>query len=151
MKRRSAVLAFALAIPLALGAAVLTSHPAANTGGAANAPLAQNTDQSVTARLVYGLLSNSRYAYRAQPLDEALSKEIFKKYFDLLDGNKMYFTADEVAGFAAQRSGFDAAFRNGDMKVPFAIFEAYRKHARERVAFQRSLLDKDKVLLSTLE
>ena len=128
MKRRSAVLALALAIPLALGAAVVTSHPSttAKAGGA----LAQNSDQSVTARLVYGLLSNSRYAYRAQPLDEALSKEIFKKYFDLLDGNKMYFTADEVAGFESQRAGFDAAFRNGDMKVPFAIFEAYRKHAR---------------------
>ena len=69
MKRRSAVLALALAIPLALGAAVVTSHPSttAKAGGA----LAQNSDQSVTARLVYGLLSNSRYAYRAQPLDEA--------------------------------------------------------------------------------
>ncbi len=142
MKRRSAVLGLALAIPLVLGAAVVTSHPSATTA-AAKGPLAQNTDQSVTARLVYGLLSNSRYAYRAQPLDEALSKEIFKKYFDLLDGNKMYFTADEVAGFESQRAGFDAAFRNGDMKVPFAIFEAYRKHARERVAFQRSLLAQD--------
>ncbi|PNS08399.1 carboxy terminal-processing peptidase [Solilutibacter silvestris] len=141
MKRRSAVLALALAIPLALGAAVVTRHPP--TAAAAHGPLAQNADQTVTARLVYGLLSNSRYAYRAQPLNDALSKEIFKKYFDALDGNKMYFTADEVAGFEAQRAGFDAAFSNGDMKVPFAIFETYRKHARERIAAQRALLNQD--------
>ena len=142
MKRRSAVLALALAIPLALGAAVVTRHPA-TSAAAANGPLTQNNDQTVTSRLVYGLLSNSRYAYRAQPLDETLSKEIFKKYFDALDPNKMYFTADEVAGFEAQRAGFDAAFRKGDMKVPFTIFDAYRKHARERIASQRALLNQD--------
>ena len=33
-------------------------------------------DQSTTARMVHGLLSDSRYAYRPRALDDALSREI---------------------------------------------------------------------------
>ena len=42
-------------------------------------------DRSNTARLVSGLLSNARYAYRPMPLDDGLSGRIFDAYVDALD------------------------------------------------------------------
>ena len=41
--------------------------------------------------LVYGLLSDSRYAYRPSALDDALSADIFKRYLEALDGGKVFF------------------------------------------------------------
>ncbi len=64
-------LGLALVAPLALLArsADITSLPAAPTA-----------DQATTSRLVYGLLSDSRYAYRPRALDDAMSKDVLKRY-----------------------------------------------------------------------
>src|SRR5690606_11402035 len=78
MKLPHSLLILALATPLALFA-----RPGADT--IAPGPTA---DQATTAKLVYGLLSDSRYAYRPQALDDALSKDIFKRYLDALDRSK---------------------------------------------------------------
>ena len=58
------VLALALSTPLALLA----------RGDGDAVAVAPNADQSNTSKLVYGLLSDSRYAYRPRPLDDALSQ-----------------------------------------------------------------------------
>ena len=59
-------IALALAAPLALLAG--SSDIASSSG--------PTPDQATTARMVYGLLSDSRYAYRPRALDDALSREI---------------------------------------------------------------------------
>ena len=149
MKPRITLLATALAVPLVLGAAALGSRPAkaphavAATGTAVAAATTQNAEQATTAKLVYGLLSDSRYAYRPGAMDDALSREIFKRYLDTLDGAKMFLTAGDVARFDAQRPQLDAAVRGGDLSVPFALFDLYRTRVHDRVAFARALLGKD--------
>ena len=70
MKAHHTLLVLALAAPLAL----LTRAPGA-TGGQANdsaIPSGPTADEVTTARYVYGLLSDRRYAYRPRQLDDAL-------------------------------------------------------------------------------
>src|SRR5690606_15519797 len=83
-------------------------------------PGAPTPEQITTAKLVYGLLSDSRYAYRPRPLDDTMSAEIFDHYLEALDRNKLFFTAADIARF-----------------------EAHKPQMAERVAYARELLGKD--------
>jgi len=98
---------------------------------------------STTSRLVYGLLSDSRYAYRPRALDDALSQTVFKDYFEALDGSKLYFTAADVERFAALRTGFDDAIKQGEVAPANEIFALYQKRAVERMDYARGLLKQD--------
>ena len=73
-------------------------------------------EQATTAKLVYGLLSDSRYAYRPRALDDALSADIFKRYLEALDPGKLFFTAQDVAKFAPYRTTLDDAIKGGDLE-----------------------------------
>ena len=163
MKKRSSGLIAIWAVPLVLGAAVLTQHPAAVADlargtqlaqtqtaaagtpakGATAGNLVQNIDQRETAKTVYGVLSDSNYAYRPRALDDTLAADIAKRYLEALDGSKMFLTAADVAGFNAQRSQLDDDIKAGDFKRPFAVFDVYRKRVKQRSHFARALLNKD--------
>lgn len=78
-------------LPVSLLALALTAPVAWLTAQAdAGSPSAE---QATAAKLVYGLLSDSRYAYRPRALDDKLSAEVFKRYLESLDGGKLFFTA----------------------------------------------------------
>ena len=98
---------------------------------------------STTSRLVYGLLSDSRYAYRPRALDDALSQTVFKDYFEALDASKLYFTAADVERYAALRTGFDDAIKQGEVAPANEIFALYQKRAVERMEYARALLKQD--------
>lgn len=98
---------------------------------------------ATTSKLVYGLLSDSRYAYRPRPLDDALSQSIFKDYFDALDPAKLYFTARDIEQFAALRTGFDDAIKAGDTTPANRVFALYQQRVGERLAYARGLLKQD--------
>lgn len=127
------LLALALSTPLALLA----------RGDGDAVAVAPNTDQSNTSKLVYGLLSDSRYAYRPRPLDDALSQEVFKRYFEALDGGKQFFTAADVARFAPYKTKMDDAIRSGDLAPAYEIFAVYKQRVGQRVAYARALLKQD--------
>ena len=128
-----AVLSLALVAPLALLArADNTVLPAAPTA-----------DQSTTAKLVHGLLSDSRYAYRPRALDDKLSEDVFNNYLKSLDGGKQYFTAADVAKFAPYKSQMDDAIRSGQLAPAYDIFAVYKQRVGERVGYARALLKQD--------
>src|SRR5690606_10386000 len=85
----TSVIVLALSVPLALMA----------RSGSDELPATSKVDQATTSKLVYGLLSDSRYAYRPRALDGTLSQDIFKRYLDSLDGSKTLFTAGDIARF----------------------------------------------------
>ncbi len=99
--------------------------------------------QATTSKLVYGLLSDSRYAYRPRALDDALSQQVFKDYFEALDGAKLYFTAQDIERFASLRTTLDDAIKAGDTGPGNAVFALYQQRAGERLAYARSLLKQD--------
>jgi carboxyl-terminal processing protease len=132
MKLKTPLLALLLAAPLAL---------LARTDGAI--PNAPTQDQATAAKLVYGLLSDSRYAYRPRALDDALSADIYKRYLEALDPNKQFFTAQDIAKFDVYRTTLDDAIKSGDLSPAYAIFAAYRERALSRAQFARDLLKQD--------
>ncbi|TBR12401.1 MAG: tail-specific protease, partial [Lysobacter sp.] len=87
MKLKISLLALVLAAPLAL-----LARPDTASTALPNTPTA---DQTTAAKLVYGLLSDSRYAYRPRALDDALSADIYKRYLESLDPNKQFFRSEE--------------------------------------------------------
>lgn len=128
-----AVLSLALVAPLALLA----------RADNAVVPAAPTADQSTTAKLVHGLLSDSRYAYRPRALDDKLSEDVFNNYLKSLDGGKQYFTAADVAKFAPYKSQMDDAIRSGQLAPAYDIFAVYKQRVTERVGYARALLKQD--------
>ena len=129
--------AFLLAFALTASAAL----PArADAPALASAPTA---DQTTTSRLVYGLLSDSRYAYRPRSLDDAAAQDVFKRYLESLDGGKQFFTRQDVDHFAPLAARTGDAIRNGTLEPAFQVFAVYRQRVAERVAYARRLLKQE--------
>jgi len=124
------LLAFALTAPAALLARA--DSPAL--------PSTATVDQATTSKLVYGLLSDSRYAYRPRPLDAATSQDVFKRYLESLDSGKQFFTREDVDRFAPLAEQTGTAIRSGELDPAFQVFAVYRQRVTERVAYARRLL-----------
>jgi len=127
------LIALALTAPLALAA----------QADAPALPAAATADQMTTSKLVYGLLSDSRYAYRPRALDEATSKDVFKRYLETLDGGKQFFTQEDIARFAPFEAGIAAALRGGELEPAFEVFAVYRQRVGERIGHARELLKQE--------
>jgi carboxyl-terminal processing protease len=128
-------------LPVSLLALALTAPVAWLTAQAdAGNPSAE---QATAAKLVYGLLSDSRYAYRPRALDDKLSAEVFKRYLESLDPGKLFFTAGDIAKLEGYRSGLDDAIKSGEVAPAFEIFSLYQTRVNERVAHARALLQQD--------
>ena len=125
--------------------------PASSSSAPAAAPIAKykatpapelkpTAAQGQAAILAARLLT--RFQYEALPLDDAMSAKIFDAYFKALDGSRLFFTRQDVDKFTPDRSKLDDAIWNGDMSVPFGIFNLYEKRAGERTAYALALLKK---------
>ncbi|MGH8080306.1 MAG: carboxy terminal-processing peptidase [Lysobacter sp.] len=123
-----------LSAPLALLARPESGAAALASGGAPTA------DQATAAKLVYGLLSDSRYAYRPRALDDALSADMYKRYLESLDAGKQFFTAVDVSRFDIYKNTLDDAIKGGDLSPAYSIFATYKQRVDERVAYARGLL-----------
>ncbi|MEI2453698.1 carboxy terminal-processing peptidase [Lysobacter firmicutimachus] len=126
-----------LTAPLAL---LARPEAVAPTAGSAALPTAPTADQTTAAKLVYGLLSDSRYAYRPRALDDALSADMYKRYLEALDAGKQFFTAADIARFDAYKTKLDDAIKSGDLSPAYAMFSTYKQRVDQRVAYARGLL-----------
>ena len=134
MTLRPRLLALMLTVPLVLGAQADTRRAE---------PLQSSLVQTTTTKLVYGLLSDSRYAYRPRRLDDALAQDIFKRYLESLDPGKVLFTRQDVDSLDQYRANLDESIKVGDVEPAYAIFKLYRTRMTERTAYARSLLKQD--------
>ena len=78
--------------------------------------------------------------YSLPRLDNSLSSAILDQYLDTLDGNRMYFTASDIASFNRLRYELDDRTRTGDLQPVFDIFNLFRKRAGERIDAAIALL-----------
>lgn len=135
------LIALSAALPLALAMAATGSPDTeASTSRAGPPALAPTAEQAAAARMVYGILSDSRYVYRSKPLNDELSAEIHRRYLDSLDGQKLFFTRADIARFDAQRLQHDDAIKSQQLAPAFDIFATYQRRVADRVAYARSLL-----------
>ncbi len=131
------LLTFCALLPLTLALAA-TRIPTPASGAA----LHPTDAQAAASRLVYGLLSDSRYAYRPMALDDTMSADIFRRYLDSLDGQKLFFTQADIARFAPYKTGIGDALKKQQLQPAYDIFKVYVQRVDERTAFARGLLNK---------
>lgn len=82
----------------------------------------------------------SRYSYKPVPLDDALSGRIMDQFVKSLDPDRMLFLQADIDKFMSDRSEIDDAVERQDLKIPFAIFNAYDRRVVDRMNYARSLL-----------
>ncbi|AHG49914.1 peptidase S41 (plasmid) [Rhizobium leguminosarum bv. trifolii CB782] len=82
----------------------------------------------------------SRYSYKPVPLDDALSARVMDGFIKSLDPDRMLFLQADIDKFMAERSEIDDAIERKDLKIPFAIFNAYEQRVVDRMTYARSLL-----------
>ncbi|RDS82752.1 tail-specific protease [Dyella monticola] len=102
-------------------------------------PLQPTNDEADAALISAHLLT--RFHYDAQPLDDAMSEKIYSMYFKLLDGEKVFFTQQDMANFSSKyKDKFDDAIWNKDLSGPFDIFNQYILRVIDRMNYARGLL-----------
>lgn len=84
----------------------------------------------------------TRLEFEKKPLDEKMSKEVYKAYFKLLDPQKMFLTADDVAHYQPAETLVSRMLLAGDMRFAFDVFLRYRDRVVQRYDYAISLLDK---------
>jgi carboxyl-terminal processing protease len=138
-------LRFAPALLLALF--LSTAHaqtPAASTIGndashpATALPIKPTDSEADAAQLSARFLT--RFHYDAKPLDDAMSRRIYKAYVDLLDSEKVFFTQSDMDRFAPLATKLDDAIWDRQLDGPFAMFNLYVQRAVERMNYARALL-----------
>ena len=138
MKARQVLSTTAVALALAMPLALM-----ARSSGDAPLPVAPTTDHATTSKLVFGLLSDSRYSYRPRGLDATLSQDIFRRYLEALDGNKLFFDAADIARFQPYEAKMGDAVRTGEPAPAMEMYALYKQRVDERVEFARGLLGQD--------
>ena len=83
-----------------------------------------------------------KYHYLKSPLDDAISKEILRRYVESLDPNRFIFLATDLTALEVYANRFDDFLRVGYIKPAFDIFKIFRKRVQERVTVAHKLLDK---------
>ncbi|MCC6560378.1 MAG: carboxy terminal-processing peptidase [Xanthomonadales bacterium] len=84
----------------------------------------------------------TRFHYKRVPLDDAMSETIFERYLESLDGDKLFFTAADVAGFKAYSAKLDDAILDQRLAPAFDFYARYVERVAERTAHARALLAK---------
>jgi carboxyl-terminal processing protease len=106
-------------------------------------PVSQVKHQGPVLRWVEQLLSGSHFHYAPRALDATLSAEIFTRALDSLDGERLFFIADDIASFERYRSTLDESIRSRDLQPYYAMFSLYQQRVAERTAFARALIKQD--------
>ena len=102
--------------------------------------LKPTSEQAQAALLATRFLT--RFHYKAEPLDAAMSRKIFDRYFDSLDGDRLFFLQTDIDRFAPERDKLGDDIYDENLSVPFAIFNLFEQRVAERTAYARGLLKK---------
>jgi carboxyl-terminal processing protease len=83
----------------------------------------------------------TRFHYRRVPLDDAMSAEIWRRYLEALDGEKLFFTAADIESFRRWEKTLDDAIYDTNLEPAFAIFRTFLARVAERADHSIALLD----------
>ncbi|CDH05565.1 carboxy-terminal protease for penicillin-binding protein 3 [Xenorhabdus bovienii str. oregonense] len=93
---------------------------------------------TVSKRIVSRFL---RSHYRHFYLDVAFSGKVFDRYLNALDYGHNVFLASDITQFAEQRGLLGKALENGDLRLPYALFNLMQKRRFERYQYALSRLE----------
>lgn len=103
---------------------------------------ALEADHGQIARHV-GTLLESRH-FNQENLDDDLSALVLNQYLEMLDYNRMFFTAEDIEGFKEEYgSALDEEISNGGVKAAFHIHSVFQERVNERVEQALKLLEEE--------
>src|SRR5579883_816200 len=111
------------------------------SGDPATAILLKPTPEQADAALMATRIL-TRMHYKPEAFDAKMSQQVFDRYLDSLDADRLFFTQADIDRFASARDNLGDAIRNKDLSAPFAIFNLYVERVGERTAFARAELKK---------
>ena len=100
--------------------------------------LAPEPQHMLASRLATRFVSG--YHYHRSKLDDDISDRIFDQYLELLDPNRMYFTAADINDLERYRPHIEKSLKSADLDPAYDIFNRYVKRVNERVTFARKRL-----------
>jgi carboxyl-terminal processing protease len=125
-------------LAVALATTLVFAKP---SGDAATAiALKPSVDQADAAQMAMKILT--RMHYKPEAFDTKMSQQVFDRYLDSLDADRLFFTQADVDRFTPARDTLGDAILNKDLSVPFAIFNLYIERISERTAYARAELKK---------
>lgn len=74
-------------------------------------------------------------------LDETTATEAFESFITVLDYDRTFFLASDVAEFRKEASAQSERLAKGDVSFAFRVFDRFRERVRDRVAYANTLLD----------
>jgi len=102
--------------------------------------LKPDAQQSLITRDIANIITT--YNYKKVALNDSLSNVIFDNYLQGLDPNKSYFLASDIASFEQYRNTLDDDIKEGELSIPFFIFNTYQKRYNEKLKFSIAELNK---------
>ncbi|MCC7462314.1 MAG: carboxy terminal-processing peptidase [Gammaproteobacteria bacterium] len=112
-------------------------------GGSSGAPAAvgllppdalqPSTAQRQLAPRIARVLEERHYSHR--PIDDALSAQVADRFLEVLDSQRSYLTAADIAEFARWRTRFDDMIHTGQIDPAYLIFARFRQRNRERLRY----------------
>ena len=83
------------------------------------------------------------YHYRKVPLNDALSGDIFDRYLESLDPNRLFFVAEDIKQFRQHRFAIDDYIRESELDAVFAIFSIFRSRTEQAISYAMELVDEE--------
>jgi carboxyl-terminal processing protease len=123
---------------LLLAFASITQAAAPDTSQSAVPLLQPLPQESKAAHLSAEVLT--RHHYKAMPLDDAMSAQIFNRYLKSLDPEKMFFQQSDIDQISSDKTKLGDAINNENLSPAFKIFNLYEQRFTERFNYARSLL-----------
>lgn len=94
--------------------------------------------QRLVLKEVVGLIEN--YNYKKVKINDSISSLVLDRYIKVLDPMRSYFLASDIAEFEKSRHSLDDDFKQGNLNVPFYIFNVYLKRYNNRISYSLARL-----------
>ncbi|MCS6987932.1 MAG: carboxy terminal-processing peptidase [Chloroherpetonaceae bacterium] len=92
----------------------------------------------ILAAKIASILSQNHY--EKPELDDSLSAEMFERYLDALDYNRIYFLQSDIQNFSIYRYSFDDDMKVGNLTGCYELFSVFKERFDERYAYVRQCL-----------
>jgi carboxyl-terminal processing protease len=118
-----------IAVTLALAASTIFAHEAAEPRPA----------ESRTAILVCKLIEENHISHVR--INDEISAKLFKRYIELLDPRKLYFTQADVDELGQDKTKLGDLMKHGNVDFAYNTFDLFLKRVTERKALADTLVD----------
>lgn len=102
--------------------------------------LEPNAEHAMTNRAVVHHLYQHHYSRKY--VNDEFSEKVYKRYLEILDNTRSYFTQSDIQEFEPLRNKLDEAIKTNDLAPAYKIYNRYEIRAIERLEYALALLDK---------